>query len=67
MTQYWVSYPIAGRVSVSVEADSVNEAIEKGWDLTDKPEADVYWEPLEHIVTGNVFHGDTNEISVDEE
>lgn len=66
MTTYYVQYPVAGQVGVEVEADSPEEAIEKGWDLTAGPDAILDWEPMERIVQGNVFLGSTNSIEVSE-
>ena len=68
MANYTVVYPICGTVTVSVEADSKKEAIDKGWDHTDdKDNADVVWEPMTKIVEGNVFWGESNNIEVYEE
>jgi len=61
---YTVTYPLCGSVSVEVEADSEEAAIEKGWDHTDDDDAYLEWSAVRYIVQGNVFYGDTNSISV---
>ena len=64
MAKYTVFVPIVGHMSVSVEADSVEEAIESAikvdWCEQIKTPDDVYIENLEavrHVVEGNVFYG----------
>ena len=67
MAKTWqVSYPVAGEVTVIVEADTEAEAIEAGWDKTADPDAELTWEPMEHIVEGNVFNGESNSIWAEE-
>ena len=66
MGRYQVTYPLAGEVTVVVEADSEAEAINLGWDLTTDDEAQMSWSTLEHIVDGNVFCSEfTNDIIVE--
>jgi hypothetical protein len=62
---YAVTFPIAGTVTVQVEAQNEDEAIEKGWEKIGDDDADVTWEAHTQIVTGNVFHGTSNNIEVD--
>ena len=56
--KFTVELPVSGTASCSVEAESEEEAIQKALigENEDPPEL-VEWEALEHIVTGNVFHG----------
>lgn len=66
MPNYYVIYPVCGQVSVFVEdAANEEEAIELGYDLVS--EGELEWDVMEHIVQGNVFHGSTNSINVEEE
>lgn len=67
MSTYFVTYPIAGQVTVRVEADSEHAAIEAGWDEVSEPSAELEWEAMEQIVQGNIFCGSTNSISVVED
>lgn len=63
---YYVTYPVAGQVTVCVSADSEEEAIEAGYDLVTHPEAMMEWDAMEHIIEGNVFCGSINSIDVEE-
>jgi hypothetical protein len=68
MASYTVTYPICGSVTVFVDdASSEEDAIEKGWDLTDDKESELYWEAMRYIVQGNVFNGSHNVIEVIED
>lgn len=62
---YYVSIPIAGSVTVRVEAMNEEEAIEKAWDKIGDEDADVTWEAHKRIVSGNCLHASQNEIEVD--
>lgn len=75
MSVYYVTVPVIGHVSASVEADSEDEAIEKllrydGVFSTDpdedKPEEiicfhEVSYEMTEVVAKGNVFYGECSE------
>lgn len=62
---YRVSIPIAGSVTVYVEAMNEDEATEKAWEKVGDDDAEVDWEAHEHICTGNVLHASMNDIEVD--
>ncbi|HVX20922.1 MAG TPA: hypothetical protein VHB02_06225 [Acidimicrobiales bacterium] len=64
MKTYSVTYPTCGEVTVTVEAESEEAAIEAGWDLVGNDDAEHTWEAMRHIVQGNVFHGNRNAIDV---
>jgi len=64
--EWSVTYPVVGQVSVYVEAETEEEAIEAGYDLVDKPAAEFTWEAVAHVVEGNVFYGETNDIEVEQ-
>jgi len=56
MKQYTVIIPIAGHVTVSVEAENEDDAKEKAFemDLADSGVADLEWETLTKFNQGNV-------------
>ena len=62
---YYVTIPIAGSVTVLVEAKDEDEAVEKAWDKIGDDDADVEWEALRKIASGNVLHAPCNSIEVD--
>src|SRR5882757_9639110 len=62
---YRVSIPIAGSVTVFVEALDEEEAIERAWEKVGDDDADVAWECHEKICEGNLLHVSQNEIEVD--
>lgn len=68
MPRYTVVYPVTGQVTVyDIEAESVDEAIEKGWNLTDSKDpniAEPEWYAITQVVEGNVYHGHINRIEV---
>jgi hypothetical protein len=66
-TSYTVVIPIAGSLSIDVEADSEEEAKEVAWGKYDEAGEDageLEWEAHECIAEGNVCHASTNEIEV---
>jgi hypothetical protein len=65
LRNYRVSIPIAGSVTVYVEATSEDEATEKAWEKIGDDDAEVEWEAHEHIATGNALHASMNDIEVD--
>lgn len=62
---YRVSIPIAGSVTVYVEAMNEDEATEKAWEKIGDDDAEVDWEAHEQICQGNVLYASMNEIEVD--
>lgn len=65
MSHYTVRVPIAGYLECYVEADSENEAEEKALNMTDTdPDTEFFYESMKHIVEGNVFYGECNDIEV---
>jgi len=69
MARYSVEIPIAGSMTIEVEADSEESAIEAGWARfhEEGPDAfDVSWEALSHVTNGNVCSAPCNEHSASE-
>lgn len=66
MPNFYVSYPTAGQVTVCVAAENKADAIERGWDLLDHPEATREWEAMSHITQGSVFCGPLNSVYAEE-
>lgn len=71
MKKYVVSVPLAGYVSIEVEAKNAEAAKDAAWDkihdgAASKPDADITWEFFETIAEGNCCSAPLNEISVDE-
>jgi hypothetical protein len=67
--KFMVAIPIAGSISIAVEAANENTAIEAAWAAYNDDGADageVEWEAHEAIATGNVCHARTNSIQVTE-
>ena len=70
MKRFVVQIPITGYISIEVDADSEESAIETAWgsysasgpDAFDEPE----WEAVEQVCEGNVFHGMLNEHTAEE-
>jgi hypothetical protein len=68
MPRYLVTMPITGTVCKEVEAESEDAAIDNFFELWgDDPsdEDSTEWEFVEHVTTGNVFHGVQNDVCVD--
>lgn len=71
MSKYYVSIPIAGSITIEVEADSAKAAKAVAWEKINEnsgdPEdiGDVTWEYMDQIVSGNVCAAPLNEIVVD--
>ena len=66
MKTYGVSIPITGTVYIEVTAKTEEDAIDKAFmsDLTlDNVES---WDTHKHIVKGNVFYGEQNEVDIQE-
>jgi len=62
--EYSVEIPIAGRMAVTVKADSEEDAISRAWRLYHKNGADdfdIEWDAMEQITEGNVCHAPCNE------
>lgn len=49
---YFISYPIHGRVSVSVDATSEEDAVKKGYDQIGGKDSEVEWETGYPCYTG---------------
>lgn len=65
MTEYIITIPIAGYVTMSVEAANKEDAIDEAFQnasLNDIDEWDVY----SQIVEGNVLYAPQNEVEVEE-
>jgi hypothetical protein len=65
MKTYNVRVPITGVADVQVEAESEEQAIELALDSVTSDDL-TEWEGVRCVVQGNVFHGHTNEIEVEE-
>lgn len=61
LEEYQVTLPIVGKLFITVEAESEEDAIRKAFE--EKLETDMIeeWEPLKKIVEGNIFYGDINQ------
>lgn len=65
MKKYYVEIPITGYVSVEVEANSKEEAIEKAWESPDLSLNNVVeWEAHERISKGNVSYAVRDDIDI---
>jgi hypothetical protein len=70
MSTLYVRIPIAGSITIEVEADSEEAAKEAAWERINEnsgePEdiGEVEWGYFDVIVEGNCFHGPCNEIEV---
>jgi len=73
MKTYYVTMPLAGSMTLPIEADSEEDAISKFQEASEKIDfingrelvnnnAELEWEFMEQIVSGNVFHGNCNEV-----
>lgn len=63
-----VAVPITGVIYVTVEAENEEEAIEKALESEELTLENIEtWEAHRHIVQGNVFYGEQNEIEVVDE
>jgi nicotinate-nucleotide pyrophosphorylase len=57
MARYLVEIPIAGHITVEVEADSEKDAIAAAWESEDLTLDNCEnWEALEHFTQGNVCY-----------
>lgn len=69
MAKFFVEIPIAGSITIEVEAESKDDAKEAAWtrihENAGEPEdiGEITWEYLNAISTGNVSHAPCNEIS----
>ena len=71
MAKYTVAIPIAGSISIDVEADDEEAAIAEAWEAYGTVEGDreeagqrLEWEAYETMTDGNVNHFGQNEIEV---
>ena len=65
MKKYFVEIPITGYVSVEIEANSKEEAIEKAWESPDLSLDNVVeWEAHAYVSKGNVLYALRDEIDV---
>ena len=68
MKTYTVTIPIAGHITVFVEANSAEEAREIALDDPEKDDSELTWETLECFTMGNVCYCPTPwKIEVEEE
>lgn len=66
MKLYYVSIPITGTATFEVKAENEKAAEEAAWEAVDEgEEPNLEWEYCRRIVSGNVFSGMQNEVSVD--
>jgi len=70
MSKYEVQIPIAGYFEATVEAENEDGAIQAAWDQIDLADdadilAQITFEYLNQITTGNVLHAQLNEIAVE--
>lgn len=63
--RYMVQLPITGVVTVEVDADSEDEAIEKAMNTTPSDD-DVTWETHKIVCQGNMYCGELNEATAEE-
>lgn len=56
MMIYNVTVPIAGHVTIKVEAESEEEAIEQALDSTVSEDNEIQWELLERFNDGNICY-----------
>jgi len=56
MPKYQVTMPIAGSVSLEVEAENPKAAIEAFWDHPNIPHEPDEWDFVEHVCEGNVCY-----------
>jgi endonuclease V-like protein UPF0215 family len=67
MKKYTVKVPIVAVCYVEVEAENEQEAIDMAFESDDlKLENVDEWEPLEHIVEGNVVYTYNSDVEVEE-
>ena len=67
MKKYTVKVPIVAVCYVEVEAENEQEAIDMAFESDDlKLENVDEWEPLEHIVKGNVVYTYNSDVEVEE-
>ena len=67
MKTYIVTVPIIGYAVVEVEAENEGEAAKKAMSgQRIQAENIESWEAVEHIVEGNCFNGEVNDIEVEE-
>lgn len=70
MRTFTVSIPIAGAISIGVEAESEEGAKDAAWEKYNNEGSDagdVSWDAFEFITQGNVCHAPTNSVEVYEE
>lgn len=66
MKEYLVTIPITGVAVITVQAETAEEAIAIGIDNVTLDNIED-WNPVEKIVTGNVFNGIQNEADAEEQ
>jgi len=66
MPKYVVDIPIAGYVSLEIEADSKEEAIDKAFAQGFEDEDIMELEMYEHITEGNVCSAPLNDLHIEE-
>lgn len=68
MTEYLVTLPIAGSITVAIEANSKEEALKKvqQQSFSQKEAFEFQWDVFEHICEGNVCHAPLNNIVIEE-
>lgn len=66
---YCVIIPIAGSITIDVEADDEDGARDAAWEkISEEGEkaGDVTWEYFDKLTSGNVLYAPINEVEVDE-
>ena len=69
MKTFYVTIPIAGTLTIAMEAENRKAAKDAAWNKYDEEGADageIEWEALESISTGNVLHVPCNDVEVSE-
>lgn len=68
MPTWSVFIPLTGVLTIEVEAKTKSEAIEAAWSKchSEGPGDDYTWEAVDHTTTGNVFHGELNDVDAQE-
>jgi hypothetical protein len=71
MKTYLVTMPITGAITLEVEAENEEDALEAFWSKADTMRAedlhaDMDWEYTPHVTEGNVTHAHTNDLDIEE-
>jgi hypothetical protein len=64
MTKYIITIPIAGYVTMSVEAENEEDAIDEAFQEASLDDIDE-WDVYSQIVEGNILHAPQNSVEVE--